>query len=128
MGPVSRSTVVGVVFAIVVSTSACASGGGSGRQRISWNVITFEELDGLDSADCYEMIARLRPAWFHTRSRSGMPGVVLNGVPLADGVHALRGMMISGVQEVRFLSALDATTRFGRGYLNGAVLVTTGTR
>ena len=128
MGPVSRSTVVGVVFAIVVSTSACAGGGGGDRQRRSWNVITFTELDGLDAVDCYEAIQRLRPAWLRTRTRRGMPRVVLDGVPLRRDVHALQGMPINGVQEVRFLSALDATTRFGTGYVNGAIVVTTGAR
>ncbi len=128
MGRVSRSTVVGIVFAMVLGTSACASGGSGVRQRHSWNVITFEELDGLDAADCYELIQTLRPAWLRPRARRGMPRVVLNGVPLRRDVQPLHGMLINGVQEVRFLSALDATTRFGAGYLNGAILITTGPR
>ena len=57
-----------------------------------------------------------------------MPEVVLDGVPLRADIHALVGIQLNGVQEIRFLSALDATTRFGRGYVNGAILVTTGVR
>ncbi len=120
--------VMGIVFAMALGASACASGGGGGRQLRLWNVITFEELDGLDVANCHEAIQRLRPAWLRTRPRRGMPGVVLNGVPLRADFHALGGIQINGVQEIRFLSALDATTRFGRGYMNGAILVTTGVR
>ena len=128
MGPVSRSVVVGLVFVMVLSASACASGGGGDRQRRSWSVITFQELDGLDAVDCYEAIQRLRPWWIRTGPRRGMPRVVLNGVPLRADVHPLRGMLINGVREIRFLSALDATTRFGTGYVSGAILVTTGVR
>ncbi len=129
MGLRIRSVVVGIVFATMLGESACASGGGQGgRQRRLWNVITFEELDGLDVADCHEAIQRLRPAWLRPRARRGMPEVVLDGVPLRADIHALVGIQLNGVREIRFLSALDATTRFGRGYLNGAILVTTGVR
>ena len=125
----SRSVVLGMLFTMVLGALACASGGvQGGRQRRSWNVITFEELDGLDVADCHEAIQRLRPAWLRPRARRGMPEVVLDGVPLRADIHALVGIQLNGVQEIRFLSALDATTRFGRGYVNGAILVTTGVR
>ena len=124
----SRSVVVGILLAMVVGALACASGGGGGGHRYSRNVITFEELDGLGAVDCYEAIQRLRPAWLHPRARRGMPVVVLNGVPLRGQAHALHGMQLKGVHEIRLLSALDATTRFGTGYVNGAILVATAVR
>ena len=115
-------------FAVVLGAAACASGGGRGEKRRLQNLITFAELDGLDVVDCYHAIQRLRPRWLRTR-RGGMPGVFIDGARLIGGVHALQGMPVSGgIEEIRFLSALDATTRFGTGYVNGAILITTGVR
>ena len=129
MGGLSRSRAAGIVFAVVLCSSGCASGGsGGGARRHFRNVIMFEELNDLDAVDSYEAIQRLRPSWLRTRTGRGMPRVVLNGVPLGGDVHTLRGMLIRGVEEIRFLSALEATTRFGTGYVNGAILVTTGVR
>jgi hypothetical protein len=38
----------------------------------------------------------------------------------------LRSVSVANVEEIRFLDARDATTRFGTGYVSGAILITTG--
>ncbi len=120
--------VVGVWFAVVLGASACASTGSRGEKRRLQNAITFAELDGQDAVDCYHLIQRLRPRWLRARG-GGTPEVFIDGAQLLGGVHALRGMPFGGgVEEIRFLSALDATTKFGTGYVNGAILITTGVR
>jgi hypothetical protein len=119
-----------LAMALVLAVSACASGGGSGdgaKKRGSRNHITFEEIDNLDVVDCYQAVQRLRPTWLVTRT-GAFPAVFNNGTQQPGGINALRGIPINDVEEIRFLSARDATTRFGTGYLSGAILVKTRNR
>ena len=47
----------------------------------------------------------------------------MNGVPLQD-VDWLDDIDVSEIREMRFFSGPDASTRFGTGYVNGAILIT----
>ena len=42
------------------------------------------------------------------------------------GVEELRSIRAEHVVEIRYMSASEATTRFGTGYTGGLILVTTG--
>ena len=74
----------------------------------------------------------LRPRWIRPRgalSRTG--GDVFPGVILDDTRHEfsiLRSLRPAEVSSLRYLNAGDATTRYGTGYINGLILVTTGVR
>ena len=52
------------------------------------------------------------------------PQIFLDGVQVGD-VESLRSLRTDGVQELRFLSARDATTRFGTGYMAGVIEIIT---
>jgi hypothetical protein len=54
------------------------------------------------------------------------PGVLVDGVP--QPFEVMEAMSATEVMTLEFLSAGDATTRFGTGYTNGAILITTHAR
>jgi len=49
---------------------------------------------------------------------------VVDGVAIGQ-VENLVNVNAISVMEIRYISATDATTRFGTGYVGGAILVTT---
>lgn len=105
---------------------ACGGGVGPGQStpRGSSDRIIESELDALHQLSALEAIQRLRPRWLTTRT--GTPPMVhVDGNIQMGGVEALRTLRAADVQEIRRLSAADATTRFGTNYVSGAILVTT---
>lgn len=115
-----------LLLATAVGLSGCASGGGGGGSTVrrgSQNRIVQDELETVTQLDVYSAIQRLRPTWLRTRS-GGDPMAHLDGNILgsARGLQAIR---VADVQEIQFLNAADATTRFGTNYTNGVILVTT---
>jgi len=112
--------------------NACYPGRATRGSGASPNLIGNWELQNLPDLTALEAIRRLRPNWLRAGSRpsiavetggSRMPRVHLNGVPLQN-LNELEQINAVDVREMRFLSGTDATTRFGTGYLNGAILVT----
>ena len=115
------------LLAVVILGSACASSGqpGQSRPRRDRNLITAEELSGLSLSSAYEAIRRLRPAWLQARGRSGPPVVYRNNTRWGGDPRSLENIRIDDVSEMRFLSASDATTRYGTGFTGGVILVVT---
>ena len=113
---------------------ACYPGRATSGSGASPNLIGNWELRDLPDLTALEAIRRLRPNWLRAGSRpsvavetgrnSRMPRVHMNGVPL-QSLNELEQVNAVDVREMRFLSGPDATTRFGTGYMNGAILVTT---
>jgi hypothetical protein len=118
----SRSFIA--LLALALGTSGCASGGGgSSTPRGSTTHIIESELQSMQQLSVYDAIGRLRPNWL--RSRSGVqPAVMMDGNRQAGGMDVLRSLRVVDVQELRYMSASDATTRYGTGFDGGAILVT----
>jgi hypothetical protein len=116
------------VSALVMGLTACASSGGTARPSgASANRIVRAELEAFGGqADAYQAVQRLRPRWLQVRSGMGNTSVVLyvDGGRLG-GVTELRSLRPSQIEQMEYMSASDATTRFGTGHSGGAVLVTT---
>ncbi len=115
------------LLAVVILGSACASSGppGQSRPRRSSNLITAEELSELSVSTAYEAVRRLRPGWLQGRGRSGLPVVYRTNTRWGDNPNSLESIQIDTINEMRFLSASDATTRYGTGFTRGAILVVT---
>ncbi len=107
---------------------SCASGGQtSGRSTGSRNVITAEQLAGLTvEQNAYDAIRRLRSTWLRTRSvdAATVPVVFVDNVRAGD-LERLRTIPLEIVAELRYISAMDATTRWGTGYTGGVIEVIT---
>ena len=108
---------------------ACASGPSSGAPSRNRNLITAEEIEGLPVTTARDLVERLRPTWLRPRgpasmgsSRPEFPVVYIDQVH-SGGLEALDRVSSLVIEEVRFISARDATTRFGMNHGGGAILV-----
>jgi hypothetical protein len=117
----------GLLCLLIVS--ACASTGST--ERGSLDVVTRAEMDAVHAADAYALLQRLRPQFLRSRGSVSMrnssdsdPLVYLNNVR-HGGVMSLRDIQVTDIQEIRFISASDATTRWGTGHGSGVIMVRT---
>lgn len=120
-----------ILLYFVLFLGACYPGRASSGSGRSPDLIGNWELQELFDYNALDAIRRLRPAWLRAGARpavavgqgTNFPRVHLNGVPLQD-VSALEQIDATDVREMRFLNGPDASTRFGTGYVNGAILIT----
>ena len=119
-----------IVTAALISTAACASN--TPRSAPSnRNLITADEIAKSNASTAYDAIERLRPAFLRTRGAQSLqnptpvaPLVYLDGMRYG-GVAALAQIPAMGIISIQYLSALDASQRFGLGNEGGAILVST---
>lgn len=117
------------VFTLLIG--ACATGGGGERTGNDPDRITFEELQDVLELSAFEAVRRLRPTWLRARTAGfGAPGretasVYVDGLRQEEGLRALSVLDTADIREMRFLSAAEATTRFGTNNVGGAILVST---
>jgi len=119
-------------IALLMGLAGCASAGGGGSSSGRGgnpNRITQENLidQSYQSIDLLSLIQQIRPRWLTNRGR-GNTRVIVDGAARMGGIDELRSFRVPDIQEVEFLSASDATTRFGTGYEAGAILVQTRRR
>jgi hypothetical protein len=109
--------------------AGCASGGGTPRGER--NVITAEELAGIQVASAYDAVLQLRPQFLRSRGaaslrdpRAETAAVYINGTR-AGTIDVLRALRLNDVQEIRYLSAVEASTRYGINHAAGVIEVRT---
>jgi len=125
-----RTLLAGTCSALILLAPAgCASAGGSSRAaRPDADVLTAEEIESDANLDVLTLLQRLRPRWLQARGSMSFGGqstasVIVDGVN-QGGLGYLRGIRAIEVQEIRYMSASDATTRYGVNMAGGAILVT----
>lgn len=99
---------------------ACASAVGEGSTGTRRGDITQEELETVSVDDAMEAISLLRPQWM--RGRSSAATIVINGQ--RSNRERLATVPVGSIVRIAFMSAADATTRFGTGFFEGAIVVT----
>ena len=121
---------------LLLALPACASTGGSGpdadRQRTRSDRITHEEIVNSGASSAYDLVASLRPQWLRGRGLRTLGEatgdetlkVYLDGAPLGPP-DAMRQIPLGSVRSLRFLTAAEATQRWGSGHLRGAILIST---
>ena len=116
----ARLTLLGTLLVTVACAPASHSTTGSRNQ----NLITAEEIQTVDAATAMDVVRRLRPNWLRfLGERVGSPVVYLDGGRRGEP-STLAHILIDNVQDIRYLSAPDATQRYGTGHTAGAILVT----
>jgi hypothetical protein len=120
---------VPVLFAALLSAS-CASGGSGDSSRTTRDIIGLEEIQSVEVANAFELIQRLRPEMLRPRATLGLGGSQVTPTVYLDGVRAgeldqLASVSKDALREVRYISAADATTRFGTGHTGGAIMILT---
>ena len=119
------------LLALTLVIGGCYPGRANSGSGQNPDLIGNWELQELPDYNALEAIRRLRPAWLRAGTRpavavgrtSTFPRVHLNGVPLAS-FDQLEEISATDIREMRFLNGPDASTRFGTGYVNGAILIT----
>lgn len=127
----ARTVRTSIALAVGIWLAACASPG-SATPSSSGDVLTQEELAATGEVDLYRVIERLRPRWLRARGQTSVTGgatvvmLFVDGSPRGD-VSQMRGMRVVDVLDITFLSASEATFRFGTlAGSGGAVAVRTG--
>ena len=115
-----------VVIALALLVGACASGSGSGERgpRRDPNLITAEDLSQLgQSGTALDAVRRLRTAWLTGRGGRS-PAVFVDGLEMGN-TRVLENYRLSVIREIRYISAPDATMRWGTGYGSGVIEIIT---
>jgi hypothetical protein len=117
------------VLLMMLLSVACTSAATTRTPPRARNVLAADEIERSSVGTLHEAIQLLRPHFLFSRGRtslraanSQLPVVIVNSVPQAN-FASLRAISARDVQYVRFLSAPEATTRFGTGYMAGAIEV-----
>lgn len=119
-------------LALAVLTVGCATTGGS--RPANRDVITQEEIQQVPPANtAYDVVRLLRPQFLYRRGvhsvnqpvdpSSGIM-VYVDGIQ-AGGVDELKSIPADNVEEIRWLNARDATTKYGTNHDYGVIAVTT---
>lgn len=101
---------------------------GSTRRRgsRSSNVLPSSEIRASLHSDVFEMIQALRPNWLTPRGQASFSvtqlEVFLDGVEM-QGLTMLRTLTPSQIERAEYLSASEATMRFGTQQGAGAILL-----
>lgn len=114
---------------LTIALLAC-SVASQGPARGSGNVITREELDRQPAGNAYDAVQRLRPQWLSrptaaTLQPGGNPVMVYVDRRQFGTLESLRGLGTDQIEQIEFVSARDATTRYGTGHPSGVIEVTT---
>jgi hypothetical protein len=116
------------LFGLMVLVTGCASA--SGRSAGTSDVIGPDELNTVRVATAYEVVERLRPVFLRGRGQTSLTGDPVYPIVYVDGMRqggpeALRRVPSQDVGQIRYITARDATTRWGTGHAAGAIEVTT---
>lgn len=118
-----------LVIVSIAAAAACSSRSGSEQTpRPSREVITRTQIESMNATDAYDVVQRIRPEFLRQRGASSIQGGAQLAVVYVDGVRrggptALRQLRASEVEEIRFISGTDATTRYGTDHGGGAIEV-----
>lgn len=113
------------IAVLLLALTGC--GGGTSTQggaRGPSDRLGEADLENVPQLSAFQAIQRLRPRWLNTRTGAA-PMVHVDGNIQMGGADALHNLRAADVQEMRYLNAADATTRFGTNYVSGVILVTT---
>ena len=118
-----------IAVALLLAASACGqtpTGKVAPRNR---NLITADEIAKSNATNAYEAIKRLRPEFLRTRGvtsthsmQAPTPVVYVDG-SLYGPLGALNSITASSIASIEYLSAMDATQRFGIGHDAGAIKI-----
>lgn len=118
------------LLVLATAMAACSSnpsGDTPSRQR---DLITAEEIAAINVATAFDVVRQLRPEFLRSRGTMSLREtggeyavVYMNGMRMG-GPEQLHQIRASDVETIRYISATDATTRWGTGHTGGVIEVT----
>ena len=126
--PTTHLATLLLACATAVACSSATQRSGAPRSRA---ILLAEEIVASDAPTAYDAIARLRPEWLRRRGPisiqdpgAGQAVVYVNGMRHGS-LGSLQGIRADTVEQMEYLDAPAATTRFGTGHGGGAIVVLT---
>jgi len=126
-----RTRLIMVVLLSLVAAACTAGSRGPGEPRRDRNLLTQEEMAPLESFTAWEAVQRLRAMWMrpggirNSANPAGhYPTVFVDGAPYGP-MEVLRTFRVLDLEEIRYVSATDATIRYGGQYQGGVILLKT---
>lgn len=122
-----------IPVALLLLTACASAGANKSTERRDRNVITRDEIAQSPEHSALTLIRTLRPGMLTDRGKTSIaqqdPGIMvfLDGQRYGD-VSSLDAIEVGTIQEIRFLNAAQAQQRYGMGYPQGVILVTSRTR
>ena len=122
-----RTILSRVTFITVLA--ACASAGTPvSTSAAPSNVISRADLDAAGSATVYDVIVRLRPNFLRSRGPTSVMNasartvavVFVNDAEYGD-LESLRRFQAARIEEIRYYSGIEATTKFGSPFGAGVI-------
>jgi hypothetical protein len=96
------------------------------------NVLSRTDIERANGGSAFDLISMMRSDLLvslrvsnATNPADATPRIYVDQVPFPFSFDDLRAISASSVVEVRYLSAMDATTRYGSGHRAGAIHITT---
>ena len=129
-----RLAVGAMMFSALVAGCGAASGPPKSTSPFgNKNLITYEEIKAAKTpgGNAWDLLAQIRPSFLRTRGATSLQDLTpVQAVVYLDGVRygkleSLRTLNIDEIREIEFISAGDATTRYGTDHLGGAILIRT---
>jgi hypothetical protein len=117
-----------LIAAGMALAAGCAPVSASPASGGSRHLIPEEEIAASTATNALDLVRRARPHWLRSRGQVSyqmQPELVVyvNGRP-SGGAEALADFTLESIRELRYLSATEATQRFGTDHGAGAILVT----
>jgi hypothetical protein len=116
-----------LILASAVAACSTAGTAGTAGSRSPRNIITAEDIASTPVATAYDLVQRLRPDFLRTRGSNQVHNqaqVYVDGIHLG-ALNTLRTIRAGEVLGIRYLNAVDATTRYGTGHPGGVIEVQT---
>jgi hypothetical protein len=139
-----RAAIGAFLLGSAAFAAACSSAGGAGGGG-NPDLITREQIEELTDENALQVVQRLRPRWLRPRSQASlgtpsrrdpvagvgtqaplppMPEIFVDNVRRGP-VESLSQISINEIEQMQFIDATDATTRYGTGYISGIIHVLT---
>jgi outer membrane cobalamin receptor len=112
-------------------TAAPTTAANAPAKKSGPNLITYADIQKQDFRNAQEVVQRLRPQWLRGRGsvslsdrngESTLPLIYVDGVKYGT-MDMLGQIPVTQINELQFISASDATTRWGTGLPGGVILV-----
>jgi hypothetical protein len=114
---------------LVLLLVLAACGTTSGSRRATSDILTRAEIETSSASNAYDLLQQLRPQFLRSRGatsirdpRPAYAVVYMNDV-LYGNLVSLRSILVEEIDEVRYISATNATTRWGTGHAAGVIQV-----
>lgn len=118
-----------IMLFVLLAASCSSTGGSSGGGNA--DLITREQIEMLPEGTAFTVIQRFRSSWLRARTQATFGNanpayaeVFVDELRYGD-INSLSRINTSQIETIEYISATDATTRYGTGYMGGIIRVNT---